>query len=91
MTSNNYEPQGELEDPKKEGYYTKHNITSADTTGKYSTEDPGDIHNQELVALYNYYHNIDKEHYKYLYYDEFPLTAKDIRRIYKDIIPKNVK
>ena len=87
--SNRYEPQGELEDPKKEGYYTKHNITSADTTGKYETSSPGDMHNSELVSLYTYYHDIKNERFKYLYYNEFPLTSKDIRNIYKDVMPKN--
>jgi len=82
-----YEPQGELEDPKK-GYYTKHNITSADTTGKYETSSPGDNYNREMVAIYGYYHDIKNESFKYLYYDEKPLTTKDIRNIYKDVMPK---
>ena len=81
-----YEPQDKL----VEGYYTKHNITSADTTGKYEVSVANDPHQEELIWIWNQYHNVNlrKDHYKYLYYDEFPLKAKDIRNIYKDVLPK---
>jgi hypothetical protein len=85
-----YEPQGKLLDiDVDKGYYSKHNITAADTTGKYEASSPGDNYNAEMVALYSYYHDVKKESFKYLYYDEKPLTAKDIRKIYKDVMPKN--
>ena len=92
MTS--FEPQKRLaklpdDNDTKEGYYTKHNITAADTTGKYESNTSGDAYNQEMIWLWNTYHNVNTtKPKKYLYYDEFPLTAKDIRKIYKSVIPK---
>jgi len=91
-----FKPQDRLATPKlpddndtKEGYYTKHNITSADTTGKYESSNPGDPYNQEMMWIWNTYHNLKKDHgFKYLYYDPKPLTAKDIRNIYKQVLPK---
>ncbi len=82
-----FEPQDEL--VKKEGFYTRHSITAADTTGKLENELPGDPYNQELIWIWNTYHNVAAtKPKKYLYYDEMPLTAKDIKKIYKDVIPK---
>jgi hypothetical protein len=83
-----YEPQDEL--VKKEGYYSKFNITAADTTAKYESSSAGDPYNQEMIWIWNTYHNVNikKDHFKYLYYDEKPLTTRDIRNIYKDVMPK---
>jgi len=82
-----FEPQDDF--VKKEGYYTRYHITAADTTGKYEENNPGDPYNQEMKWIWNTYHlTASKQRYDYLYYDEFPLTAKDIKTIYKDVIPK---
>jgi len=58
-------------------------------TGKYESSNPGDPYNQEMMWIWNTYHNLKKDHgFKYLYYDPKPLTAKDIRNIYKQVLPK---
>jgi len=78
-----YEPQDEL--VKKEGYYSRYNITSADTTGKYEVSVANDPHQEELIWIWNTYHNISikKDHYKFLYYDE--KTDEDRKEFMKDV------
>lgn len=68
---------------EKEGYYTRYGITSADTTGKYETSNPGDHYQKELNHLWSAYHNIKNHSYKFLYYD--PKTDEDQKQFWKDV------